>query len=105
VLDSMGGRVSRPSHVHVVFDEHGEVVEYELAPSPESSRRQWAAIMIALDVATCDSILKGRPVRAGNLDGFVLRRALRGGELPDAETYIDVTPEMLDAVNEAGPLR
>ena len=48
--------------------------------------------------------VRGRPVRAGNLDGFMLRRALRGGELPDAEAYIEVTPEMLDAVDEAGPL-
>jgi hypothetical protein len=44
------------------------------------------------------------PVRAGNLDGFVLRRALRGGPLPDTEVYIEITGEMLDAVDEAGPL-
>jgi hypothetical protein len=61
-------------------------------------------MMLVLDVDTCESILRGRRVRAGNLDGFVLRRALRGGALPDAEDYIDVTPAMLEAVDEAGPL-
>jgi hypothetical protein len=40
---------------------------------------------LALDVDTCASILRGLRVRAGNLDGFVLRRALRGGRLPNAE--------------------
>ena len=64
----------------------------------------WAAMMLALDVDTCRSIMRGLPVRAGNLDGFVLRRALRGGPLPDTEVYIEITGEMLDAVDEAGPL-
>jgi hypothetical protein len=68
------------------------------------SRRFWAAMMLALDVDTCESILRGRPVRAGNLDAFVLRRALRGGRLPDPEDYVEVTTEMLEAVAEAGPL-
>jgi len=66
--------------------------------------RCWAAMMIALDLDTCRSILKGLSVRAGNLDGFWLRRALRGARLPDAESYIVVADEMLDAVVEAGPL-
>jgi hypothetical protein len=64
----------------------------------------WPAMMLALDLDTCRSILQGRRVRAGNLDGFVLRRALRGAPLRDAEAYIDVTAEMLEAVNEAGAL-
>jgi hypothetical protein len=64
----------------------------------------WAAMMLALDVDTCRSIMRGLPVRAGNLDGLVLRRALRGGLLPNAEGYIEITGEMLDAVDEAGPL-
>jgi hypothetical protein len=68
------------------------------------SSRIWATMMLALDVDTCESILSGLPVRAGNLDGFVLRRALRGGPLPDAENYFQVTAGMLDAVVEAGPL-
>jgi hypothetical protein len=66
--------------------------------------RCWAAMMVALDLDTCRSILRGLSVRAGNLDGFVLRRALRGGPLPDAENYLVVADEMLDAVAEAGPL-
>lgn len=60
--------------------------------------------MLAQDVATCRSVLAGRAVRAGNLDPFFLRRALRGAELPDAEAYISVTGEMLDAIEEAGPI-
>jgi hypothetical protein len=51
-------------------------------PTPDD---HWAAMTLALDVDTCASILRGLRVRAGNLDGFVLRRALRGGRLPNAE--------------------
>jgi hypothetical protein len=69
-----------------------------------SVRHLWAAMMLALDVGTASSILCGLCVRAGNLDAFVLRRALRGDPLPDPEDYIEVAGEMLDAVNEAGPL-
>jgi hypothetical protein len=68
------------------------------------ARRGWAAMMLTPDLATCRSILRGLRVRAGNLDGLVLRRGLRGGPLPDAEAFIEVTAEMLDAVAEAGPL-
>jgi hypothetical protein len=75
--------------------------EHELARV--RSRRFWAAMMLVLDVDTCESILRGLPVRAGNLDGFVLRRALRGAELPQSESYLEVGDEMLDAVAEAGP--
>ncbi len=70
----------------------------------ETVRHLWAAMMLALDVDTASSILCGLRVRAGNLDGFILRRALRGDPLPDPEDYIEVAGEMLDAVNEAGPL-
>lgn len=70
----------------------------------ERSRRCWAAWMLTRDRSTCRSILANRPVRVGTLDRFVLRRALRGGPLPDPETYLVVTAGMLAAVNEAGPL-
>lgn len=93
------------SRVHVAFDEHGEVIEYELRPAVRAeSRLQWAAMMLALDVDTCASILRGLRVRAGNLDAIVLRRALRGADLPDPNEYIQVDLELLEAVNEAGPL-
>jgi hypothetical protein len=69
-----------------------------------TERHLWAAMMLALDVDTAGSILRGLRVRAGNLDGIVLRRALRGDPLPDAEDYIEVTPAMLEAIDEAGPL-
>jgi hypothetical protein len=68
------------------------------------SRRFWAAMMLALDIDTCESILGGLRVRVGNLDAFFLRRALRDAPLPDIEDYIEITVEMLDAVAEAGPL-
>ena len=64
----------------------------------------WAAIVLCLTPATCSSVLAGRPVRAGNLDAFFFRRALRGGELPDPDSFVLVTAEMLDAVDEAGPV-
>lgn len=60
--------------------------------------------MLALNFDSCASILRGLRVRAGNLDAVVLRRALRGRELPDAKDFIQISPEMLAAVNEAGPL-
>ncbi len=66
--------------------------------------RIWAAMMLALDASTCTSVLAGRPVRAGNLDAFFLRRALRGRRVRNAEAYITVTAAMLEAVHEAGPL-
>jgi hypothetical protein len=69
-----------------------------------SERHLWAAIMLALDLDTAGSIMRGLRVRAGNLDGFVLRRALRGEPLPDVEDFIQITPAMLDAIDEAGPL-
>ena len=72
------------------------------APPIDVEDRIWAAIMLAQDTATCQSILASRRVRAGNLDAFFLRRALRGRRLPHAETYIAVTVAMLDAVHEAG---
>lgn len=92
------------SRVHVTFDEQGEVVDYELRPRRDYQRLQWAAMMLALDVDTRASILRGLRVRAGNLDGVVLRHALRGAELPHPNEYIQVDLEMLEAVNEAGPL-
>jgi hypothetical protein len=60
--------------------------------------------MLALDVGTCESILQGLRVKAGNLDAEALRRALRGGRLPDPSEYIAITPAMLAAISEAGPL-
>jgi hypothetical protein len=68
------------------------------------SRRVWAAMMLALDLDTCRSILSSRRVIASNLDAFVFRRALRGDRLPPADSFVHVTAEMLDAVAECGPL-
>jgi hypothetical protein len=62
-------------------------------------------MMLTADVEVCASILAGRPVRAGGLDAFVLRRALPGGPLRDSESFIYISAAMLAAVAEAGPLR
>jgi len=67
-------------------------------------RRLWPAAMLARSVDTWVSIRRGLPLRAGNLDTFVLRRALRGGPLPDLEDYLLVDGEMLAAIVEAGPI-
>jgi hypothetical protein len=67
-------------------------------------RRGWAAMMLALDVHVYESILRGRPVLARQLDVVVLRRALRGGRLPDPDSYVRVRAGHLDAIAEAGPL-
>jgi hypothetical protein len=69
------------------------------------SRRLWAAMMLARDAWVWESLLAGRAVRCGGLDPVVLLRALRGGPLPNADSYVVVTDEMLDAVAEAGPLQ
>jgi hypothetical protein len=68
------------------------------------SQRLWAAFMLSRQVEVLNSILLGKPVRCGLLDRLVLRRALRGGPLPPAESYMVVTDEHLDAIAEAGPL-
>jgi hypothetical protein len=70
----------------------------------DDPRALWAAIMLALDVWTCESVIAGRRVRAGNLDALVLRRALRGQPFPDCEDFTYVSADMLAAVAEAGPL-
>jgi hypothetical protein len=62
----------------------------------------WAAIMLARDPDTCSSVLASRPVRAGNLDPFFLRRALRGAQLPTVESFVVVSVDMLEAVCETG---
>jgi hypothetical protein len=44
-------------------------------------------------------------VLAGNLTAEPLRRALRGRRLPRPQEFLRVSPEMLDAIAEAGPLK
>jgi hypothetical protein len=65
----------------------------------------WAAMMLARRVETLDSILRGRPVYAKNLDAVVLRRGLRGGALPRPDSWFRVRDGHLDAISEAGRLR
>jgi hypothetical protein len=58
-------------------------------------------MMLAFDLDTCESILQRLPVVAANLDPVVLRHALRGRRLPNADSYMTVTEAMLDAIAEA----
>jgi hypothetical protein len=67
------------------------------------SRHIWAAMMLALHVDVAESILHRRPVMAGRLDAEVLRRAVRGGPLPEPGAFVEVDEEMLDSIAEAGP--
>jgi hypothetical protein len=79
-------------------------VETVLSRLELDSRRLWAAMMLALDISVCESILLGRPVLARQLDVVVLRRALRGERPPDPDSYFRVRVGHLDAIAEAGPL-
>jgi AAA domain len=65
-------------------------------------RRLWAALMLARDPEVARSILLKRPVLVRQLDLAVLRRALRGGPLPDPGSYLRVRHGHLDAIAEGG---
>ena len=97
-----------PGPNRALLAEHDRYLKELYAELREERRRQanrgWAAMMLCPTLDLCRSVLAGRPVRAGNLDGVVLGRALRGAPLPDPNAYIVVSGEMLEAVSEAGPL-
>lgn len=67
-------------------------------------RRLWAVFMLARSPEVAESIMRGRPVMARGLDAEALRRALRGCPLPNPDEFVPVSHEMLDALNEAGPM-
>jgi hypothetical protein len=50
------------SRVGVRFDDRGEVVVYELAPSDEQAADGWRAMMLAKDIETCQALLRGESV-------------------------------------------
>lgn len=60
------------SRVHVVFDECGEVVEYELRPSCAERAREaariWQAMMLAPTFEVCEALLRGETVPIDRLD-------------------------------------
>ena len=60
--------------------------------------------MVSRSPEVAGAISRGLPVRAGNLDAEALRRALRGGALPNSDTFILVSGERFDAIDEAGPM-
>lgn len=64
-------------------------------------RRLWAAMILARDFDTLESVLRGRPVLVANLYGDVLAHALRGTIVPPASGYFRVRVGHLDAVCEA----
>jgi hypothetical protein len=85
----------------------GPAIEALLAEAEEARRleadRGWGAMMLALRLDVCRSILAGRPVMVRCLDPEALRRALRGDPPPPTE-FIRISLEMLDALNESGAL-
>lgn len=90
----------------VITDRELPSTRDELAADDEAiaarGRRLWAALCLARSYPTFRSICDGKAVRCGGLDRFVLRRALRGGPLPDREAFILVDAAMLDSVAESG---
>jgi hypothetical protein len=62
------------SRVHVIFDEHGEVAEYELLPSTDGTRRIWQAMMLAATPEVCEALLLGETVPVERLDPEWVRR-------------------------------
>jgi hypothetical protein len=68
----------------------------------QGGRRLWATLMLARTLDVAESILRGRPVRVDTLDPAALRRALRGARPPAGGAYVQVTGEMLAAIDEPG---
>lgn len=75
----------------------------DISHAASASRQIWAAMVLTPDPDVCRSILEGRPVQVRQLEQAALRRALRGAEPPAANEYLQVTIEMLAAVQEGGP--
>lgn len=81
----------------------GLVSRIDLSEAASESRAVWAAMMLTRDLDTLRSILLGQNVLVRNLDRRILRHAVRGAPLPEPDEYLQVTVEMLFAVQEAGP--
>ena len=83
------------SRVHVVFDKHGEVVEYQLLPLPWarlSALRRAAAVALAPRLEVCEALLVGVPVPALRLDpAWVQALGLVGDVVLDAELALRVS--------------
>jgi hypothetical protein len=62
------------SRVHVVFDERGEVAEYELQASADDTRRTWRAMMLAPMLEVCAALLRGEAVPTERLDAEWVKR-------------------------------
>jgi hypothetical protein len=62
------------SRVHVVYDERGEVVKYELLSPAEETRRIWRAMMLAPTLEVCKALLRGEKVPTSKLDPDWVKR-------------------------------
>lgn len=78
-------------------------VQRAIAPDSPTEDQIWAAMTLCLNADACTSVLDGKPVLAKHLDGAALTHALRGRPRPTPDSYITITPEMLDGIVEAGP--
>jgi hypothetical protein len=65
-------------------------------------RRLWAVLTLTGDLEVARSIMCGKPVLARQLDPDALYRALRGGPLPDPDSYFRVRDGHLAAISEGG---
>jgi hypothetical protein len=80
-----------------------ELIEQLAREHTVTSRRRWAAIMLAHDLYVAESIMAGRPVLVRRLDRVALQRAMRGEPLPEPHVWLHVEASMLDAIAEGGP--
>jgi hypothetical protein len=81
------------------------IEEYTARAEARRLRRVWAAIVLTPYIEVCESILRGRPVSARRLELPAMVRASRGQPPPAPDSYVQLTGEMLDAVDEVGPFR
>jgi hypothetical protein len=69
------------SRVHIRFDKHGDVTEYELRSTPDGQQaeyeRGFKAMMIAPRLEVCRALLRGEKVPLSSLDPEAVERFWR----------------------------
>lgn len=104
--DTSIGGATRRIHSDLQHISRGiEAFRDKYRPPITEEDRTWAAMALATNAQTCESILAGRQVRIANLKPEPLRHALRRSDIViiNPDHYALVTNDMLDAIVEAGP--